>query len=36
MHDQIYKYFDQILSEDQCGFLQGYNTQHCLLVMVEE
>ena len=28
MYDQMYKY--------QCGFRQGYNTQLCLLVMVEK
>ena len=32
MDDQMYKYFDQILSKYQYRFLQGYNTQHCLLV----
>ena len=32
----MYKYFDQILSKYQCGFRQGYNTQHCLLMMVEK
>ena len=36
MYDQMYKYFDQILSKYQSGFRQGYNTQHCLLVMVEK
>ena len=36
MYDQIYKYFDHILSKYQCGFSQGYNAQHCLLVMVEK
>ena len=36
MHDQIYKYFDQIFSKYQCGFRQGYNTQHRLLVMIEK
>ena len=36
MYEQIYKYFDQILSKYQCGFCQGYNTQHCLLMMVEK
>ena len=34
MYDQMYKCFDQILSKHQCGFSQGYNTQHCLLMMV--
>ena len=36
MYDQMCKYFDQILSKYQCGFRQGYNTQHCLLIMVEK
>ena len=36
MYDQIYKYFDQTLSKYQCSFRQVYNTQHCLLVMVEK
>ena len=25
-----------MLSKYQCDFCQGYNTQHCLLVMVEK
>ena len=36
MYDQMYKYFGHILSKYQCGFRQGYNTQHCLLMMVEK
>ena len=36
MYDQMYKYFDQILSKYQCRFRQGYNTQNCVLVMVEK
>ena len=36
MVDQLYKYFDQVLSKYQCGFCQDYNTQHCLLVMVKK
>ena len=36
MYDQMYKYFDQILSKYQYGFRQGYNTQHCLVMMVEK
>ena len=36
MYDQMYKYFDQILSKYQCGFRQGSNTQHFLLVMIEK
>ena len=27
---------DQFLSKYQCGFCRGYNTRHCLLVMVEK
>ena len=27
---------DHILSKYQCGFRQGYNTQHCLMVMVDK
>ena len=36
MYDQMYIYFDQILSKYQCAFRQGYNTQHYLLLMVEK
>ena len=36
MYYQMYKYFDQILSKYQCDFRQGYNTQHCLPVMIEK
>ena len=36
MYDQMYKYFDQIVSKYQCSFRQGYNIQHCLLMMVEK
>ena len=32
----MYKYFDQIFSKYQYRFRQGYNTQHCLIVMVEK
>ena len=32
----MYKYFDQIFSKYQCGFRQCYNTQHCLLMIVEK
>ena len=34
MYDQIYIYFDQILSKYLCGFRQGYNFRQCLLMMV--
>ena len=36
MYDQIYKYFDQILSKYQCDFRRGCNTQHFLLEVVEK
>ena len=36
MYDPMYKYFDKTLSKYQCGFRQGYNIQHCLLLMVEK
>ena len=36
MYDEMYKYFDKILSKYLCGFQQCYNIQHCLLMMVEK
>ena len=27
---------DQVLSKHQCGFCKGYNTQYCLLAVVEK
>ena len=36
MCDQMYKYFDQILSKYQWGLRWDFNTQHCLLVIVEK
>ena len=36
MYDHMYNHFDQLLSKYQCGFFQGYNTQHFLLMMVEK
>ena len=36
MFDQVYSYFNQILSKHQCGFQQGHSTQHSLLLMVEK
>ena len=32
---QLLEYFDNILSEFQCGFRKGYGTQHRLLLMLE-
>ena len=29
-------YFDNFLSDQQCGFRKGYSTQHCLLNLLEK
>ena len=34
--DQIQTYFDKVLSEHQCEFHKGYNSQHCLIVLIEK
>ena len=36
IYDQLYDYFDDILSPSQCGFSKGYSRQHCLLAMLEK
>ena len=36
LYDQMYKYFNHILSKWQCGFRKGFSTQHYLLVMTEK
>ena len=36
LYDQMYKYFNHILSKWQCGFRKGFSTQHCLLVMTKK
>ena len=36
LYDQMYKYFNHILSKWQCGFRKDFSTQHCLLVMKEK
>ena len=36
MFDQIYSYFNPILSIHQCGFRQGHTTHHSLLLMVKK
>ena len=36
MYKQMYAYIDNFLSENQCGFRKGFNTQHCLIAMVEK
>ena len=35
IYNQLYDYFDKILSSRQCGFCKGYSSQHCLLAMLE-
>ena len=32
---QLSEFFDNIQSKCQCGFRNGYGTQHCLLLMLE-
>ena len=36
MNNQFSTYFEKILSKFQCGFLHGFSTQHCLLLMIEK
>ena len=36
MYDHMYEYFNKILSKQQCGFRQGFSTQHYLLAMTEK
>ena len=36
IYDQIQIYFDEILSKYQCGFRKGYNSQHCLIALIEK
>ena len=35
LHKQIYDDINTIFSKYLCGFRKGYNTQHCLLYMLE-
>ena len=35
MHDQMYKYFDQIFSKFQCNFRKRFSTQNCLLYTIK-
>lgn len=35
MHKQMLEYFEDLLSDFQCGFSRGYSIQHCLIVMIE-
>ena len=36
MYNQIYPYFDMLLSKFQCGFRKGFNAQHCFIAMIEK
>ena len=36
MYNQIYPYFDTLISKFQCGFRKGFNAQYCLLAMIEK
>ena len=36
MSKQLSTFFENILSRFQCGFRKCYNTQHCLLLMLEK
>ena len=36
MDNQIYPYFDKLLSKFQYGFQKGFNAQHCLLAMIQK
>ena len=36
LYNQLYSYFYNILSANQCGFRKGNSAQQCLLVMIEK
>ena len=36
LYDQIYEYFDTVLSKIQCGFRKGFGTQYSLIAMIEK
>ena len=36
MKEQVNDYFVDLLFEFQCGFRQGFNSQQCLLVLIEK
>ena len=36
MSKQLSTFFENMLSKFRCGFRKGYNTQHCLLLMLEK
>ena len=35
MFTQMSTFFDNVFSNQQCGFRKGYSTENCLLVMLE-
>ena len=36
IYDQIYSFFNKILSIIQYGFRKGYNAQHCLIALIKK
>ena len=36
LYDQIYEYFDTVLSKVQCGFRKGFSAQYSLIAMIEK
>ena len=36
VYKQIYQYFENIFSRQICGFHKGFNSQHCLIFMLEK
>ena len=35
LYNQLSVFFDKILSKYQCGFIKGFNAQHCLINLLE-
>ena len=36
IYDQLQEYFDNFLSDNQCGFRKGFNAQNAILHMIEK
>ena len=36
VYKQIYQYFENIFLRQICGFRKGFNSQHCLIFMLEK
>ena len=36
IYNQLQQYFDNTFSKYQCGFCKSYNSQHCLITMIEK